>query len=279
MFSIVLCLVAAAGDVAVVELGASEVGSADRVTAVRAAVMTVDPTAKLIADADARALVEEYGRGCVVADGVCWARAAAASGVAVLVLVPATGPLVFVDVADSTPRALEAAEPELAVERGLFRERFGHLVVEGAPAAAVVLVDGQPLPADGIVRAGAHRVHIEAPGYAARELEISVAGDADVVVNGSLLAPGPAGGDLLWAWPAASTGVAVVALLIAGGLEVHLANEQLRASKGDNIDVVGFNSLGGVELGAFVVAGVAAASAIVGAVVVFRAPEDIVTAP
>jgi hypothetical protein len=185
---------------------------------------------------------------------------------------------VFVDVADPTARAIDGAL-ELVLERGFFRERFGRMVIQGAPAGAVVVVDGQLLPADGVLRAGPHHLHIEAPGHAARDLQVSIAGD--LAVDGSLTAVpvDPPATDLLWAWPAASGVVTLAALAVGTGLDVHLANEQLRANNGDSFDVDGYRILEGLELGSFVVAGLAAASAVVGAVVVFGDDDDDVSAP
>lgn len=260
LLSVVLLL--AARDVAVID-----VGGGARIVEVRAAITRLDPSASIIAQTDAQDLYETLGRACTNDDATCWQKVALAGAVQAIVLVPAGDSLVFVDAGVVVTARGALSE---VVERGLFPQRFGIVRVAGAPVGAVVTVDGGPLPDDGVLRAGNHAVHIEAPGHAPRDHRVVLGGAATLSLDGRLTAeaapPSPAAPpSALWTWSATAAAVAAVAGGTAFVCEAVAGSAIADADAGRKIDVASLRIVETVEVTAFIIAGVAAATALTGA--------------
>lgn len=263
-------LMLASRDVAVVD-----VGGGPRADEIRAVIMELDPTTLVIPASDARALYDTYGRACGESDAPCWQKAARAASVQAVVLVPAEDRLLFVDVArQGSVVSLDTTHGTRdVVERGLFFGRFGSVVIQNGNGGRV-FIDGAPLAPDGLIKPGPHVVHIEAPGFASKDVHISVAGGAAVDVDGTLtpLSPGepenpakPPSRSATWIWPAAAGGAALAGLGVGVACEVIAGQILADAEAGKGGSKSSLDAVHGVELAAFVVAGLATGATAAGA--------------
>jgi len=180
-FVLLATLAQGAVDVAVVDRG----GGPERVAAALAGVPAVFPGGTLVPAADVVDLDRQYIVPCGT-DDACLVRTMASIAVGAIVFVE-PGALVVIERVRLRSRRQPAptlASIGQALDDAVHPERFGTLVIEGAPPDATVHVDGVPW-SGGDVLAGQRQLLVEAPGHAPRELRVSIppAGTASVMVS------------------------------------------------------------------------------------------------
>jgi hypothetical protein len=277
---LLLALAPAAIDVAVVDRG----GGPDRVAAVVAAVPQAFAGGVAVAATDVADLDRQYIVPCA-ADDACLVRTMASIAVGAIVFVEADAIVAIERVRLRSRRqpAPTTASLRGALDDAIHPERFGTLVIEGAPTAARILVDGAPWTG-GEVAAGSRTIVVDADGFVPHTVVVAVppAGIASVVVpppvpSTTAVAPtppptvsptGPPAGVAL-----AGVGVGVAVLGVATGLlgEVQAAAVVAALRRGEARDDLLTWEV--VELGGFAVGIVGAILGVVGVVMATSAVD------